>query len=70
MGAFSSTHTVTIDDDIGRVVVLVISRKNGNGLLDAFFELATHDFLALGLHGEVRVVLTELLVDRGGEAYN
>ena len=70
MGAFSCAHAVTIDDNIGRVVIRVFSHENVNGILDAAFDGVCHDFLALFLHDEVGVVLAELLVDRGGEADN
>lgn len=53
LSAFSRTDTVSIDDDVGRVVVHVVPRENVNGSLDAAFELGCDDFLALGLHDEV-----------------
>ena len=55
---------------MGRELPVVMPGEDFNRFLDALFHLSFDDFLALPLYNILRVVLTELLVDRGGEAYN
>jgi len=51
--ALSSTHTVTVDDNVCREVVLVVLGKLFNTFLECSLHLSGHNFLALLLHEEV-----------------
>ena len=55
--AFSSTDTITVDNDIGGQIVLVILWKYIDCRLDALFDLSIDNFLTLLLDDEVREVL-------------
>jgi len=57
LSALSSTHTVTVDDDVSGEVVLVALSEYFHRSLDDFLDLACYDLLTLLLHDEVRVVL-------------
>ena len=57
LGTLSCTHTVSEDDDISRVAILVVLVEHVDGRLDTLLDLSLHDLLTLLLHDKVRVVL-------------
>lgn len=61
--SLSPADAITVDEDVSRQVVVVVFGENLHSSLDAVSHLRLDHFLALLLDDEVRVVLTELLVD-------
>ena len=66
--SLSCAHTVTVDENVSRLTVLVVPRKDLDSILQDVLNLACDNFLTLLLHDEVRVILRHLFVDRCREA--
>ena len=61
---FTSTYTISEDDNIGWVLTAMSSSKGVDSALETLLQLSINDLLALLLHDEVREVLRHILVFR------
>lgn len=66
--SLSITDTITVDDEVGGELAIMLSCKDFNSFLERVLHFCLNNLLTLPLDDVLRVVLTHLLVGTGSEA--
>ena len=64
----SITHSISVDNEVGGLLTLVVLLEDLDRLLQRIFHLSLDDLLTLSLHDMLTVVLTQLRVRTGSES--